>query len=112
MYLTTLLSLTLPYALSVSAAVLTWDIEWVNRNPDGLYSRPVIGINGQWPPPTVNANIGEQITIHLTNKLVNETTGLHVHGIFQNGTNSNDGPTGVTQCPVGPGETYTYVFQV
>ena len=98
--------------LCVSAAVYNWDVTWVNRNPDGLHARPVIGINNQWPLPALTANVGEQVTVHLTNQLGNETTGMHFHGLFQNGTNSMDGPTGVTQCPIGPGETFTYVFTV
>ena len=100
------------HSICVSSAVYNWDVTWVNRNPDGLHERPVIGINYQWPVPAIRANVGEQVTVHLTNKLGNETTGLHFHGIFQNGTNSMDGPTGVTQCPIGPGETFTYSFTV
>ena len=96
----------------VLAAVYNWDVTWVNRNPDGLHQRPVIGINYQWPVPEIRANVGEQITVHLTNRLGNETTSLHFHGLFQNGTNSMDGPTGVTQCPIGVGETFTQVFTV
>ena len=106
-----LLSL-LTFGLCVSAAEYTWSIGWLYENPDGLHPRPVMAINKQWPPPTINAKVGEQITVHLTNNLGNETTGLHFHGLFQNGTNSMDGPTGVTQCPIGPGETFTQVFQV
>lgn len=102
----------LAHGVCVFAAVYKWDVTWVNRNPDGLHERPVIGINYQWPVPTISANVGEQITIHLTNKLGNETTSVHFHGLFQHGTNSMDGPTGVTQCPVGPGETFTQVFTV
>ena len=102
----------LAHGICVSAAVYNWDVTWVNRNPDGLHERPVIGINYQWPVPAIRASVGEQITVHLTNKLGNETTSLHFHGLFQNGTNSMDGPTGVTQCPIGPGETFTQVFTV
>ena len=100
----------LAHAICVSAAVYNWDVTWVNRNPDGLHQRPVIGINNQWPVPAITANVGEQITVHLTNQLGNETTSLHFHGLFQNGSNAMDGPTGVTQCPIGPGETFTQVF--
>lgn len=106
------LLIALAYGVYVSAAVYNWDVTWVNRNPDGLYERPVIGINNQWPVPTIRANVGEQITVYLTNQLGNETTSVHFHGIFQKGTNSMDGPTGVTQCPIGPGETFTQVFTV
>ena len=101
----------LHYVLCASAAVYNWNIGWITENPDGLLSRPVIAINGQWPPPTLSANVGDTITINLKNNLGNETTGLHFHGLFQNGTNSMDGPTQVTQCPIGPGETFTQTFQ-
>lgn len=100
------------YGSHVYAAVYYWDVTWVNRNPDGLYERPVIGINNQWPVPAIRANVGEQITVHLTNKLGNQTTSVHFHGLFQKNTNSMDGPTGVTQCPIGLGETFTQVFTV
>ena len=102
----------LAHGVCVSAAVYYWDVTWVNRNPDGLYERPVIGINNQWPVPAITASVGEQITVYLTNQLGNETTSLHFHGLFQKGTNSMDGPTGVTQCPIGPGETFVQVFTV
>ena len=112
MFLLPCLLAALAYSNSVYAVVYYWDVTWVNRNPDGLQSRPVIGINNQWPVPAIRASVGEQITLHLTNQLGNETTSVHFHGLFQNGTNSMDGPTGVTQCPIGPGETFTQVFTV
>lgn len=112
MFPKSLLLAALAQVMCVSSAVYNWDVTWVNRNPDGLHARPVIGINNQWPLPAITANVGEQITVHLTNQLGNETTSLHFHGLFQNGTNSMDGPTGVTQCPIGPGETFTQVFTV
>jgi iron transport multicopper oxidase len=101
----------LHYVLYVSAATYDWNLGWQTENPDGLQPRPVIAINGQWPPPTLYANVGDTITIKLKNSLGNETTGMHFHGLFQNGTDSMDGPTQVTQCPIGPGETFTYNFQ-
>ena len=81
------------YTICASAAVYNWDVTWVLINPDGLLTRSVIGINGQWPPPAIHANVGEQITVVLTNQLGNETTGMHFHGFFQEGTNFMDGPT-------------------
>ena len=112
MFATSYLFAVLAHGICVFAAVYNWDITWVNRNPDGLHERPVIGINYEWPLPPIRANVGEEVTVHLTNKLGNETTSVHFHGIFQNGTNSMDGPTGVTQCPIGPGETFTQAFTV
>lgn len=38
-------------ALAVQAErlELNWNPEYVSANPDGLYERRVIGVNGQWP---------------------------------------------------------------
>lgn len=96
------------------AATRTYDftIEWVNRNPDGMQSRPVIGINGQWPVPRIEATIGDRVIVNVRNQLGNQSTSLHFHGIFMNGTNEMDGPTGVTQCPIPPGSSFSYNFTV
>jgi iron transport multicopper oxidase len=76
-----------------------WDITWVWANPDGLQPRSVIGINGKFPCPAIEADLGDTIEVKVNNKLGNETTGLHFHGQTQMGTNHMDGPSGVTQCP-------------
>jgi iron transport multicopper oxidase len=80
-----------------------WATTWVRAAPDG-FARPVIGINGVWPPPTINGTVGEIITINLSNNLGNESTSLHFHGFKQVGTPFMDGPSGVTQCPIAPGK--------
>lgn len=38
-------------ALAVQAErlELNWNLEYVSANPDGLYERRVIDVNGQWP---------------------------------------------------------------
>ena len=90
---------------------LNWNITWVRAAPDG-FSRPFIGINGQWPIPGVTVNYGEQLKINVYNGLVNETTAIHWHGIGQNTTNFEDGPAMVTQCPIPPGSTFVYQFRL
>lgn len=37
---------------------------------------------------------------------------IHFHGMYQNGTTHMDGAPGVSQCPVVPGQTFTYNFTV
>jgi iron transport multicopper oxidase len=91
---------------------LNWSIRWVNANPDGRVLRAVIGINGQWPCPTINANVGDLVTIQVTNNLGNETTSLHFHGLYQTGSNDMDGPVKVNQCPIPRGDSFTYTFFV
>ncbi|KAI5359150.1 Putative multicopper oxidase, type 1, multicopper oxidase, copper-binding, cupredoxin [Septoria linicola] len=89
-----------------------WNITWVNRNPDGLHERPVIGINNEWPIPHVNITKGDRVVVNMHNQLGNQSTSLHFHGLFQNGTNEMDGPVGVTQCDVPPGSSFTYNFTI
>ncbi|KAK3325199.1 multicopper oxidase like protein [Apodospora peruviana] len=86
-----------------------WDVTWVWGAPDGVY-RPLIGINGAWPCPKIEATSGDTVIVNLSNKLGNETSGLHFHGINQVSTQEMDGPSGVTQCPVPPGSTIKYQF--
>lgn len=83
---------------------LSWGIDWVSVSPDGI-NRPAIGINGQWPCPQIDINIGDELWIDLRNNLYNETSTIHFHGIFQNGSNQMDGPAMVTQCPIPPGSS-------
>ena len=100
------LSLLALQALATTAHTVTydWSIDWVSVAPDG-FKRPAVGINGQWPCPPIQVNIGDTVKVNLKNNLGNETTSLHFHGIFQTGSNQMDGPAMVTQCPVPPGSS-------
>lgn len=102
------------FATVARAATRTYDFEigWVTANPDGAMARPVIGINGQWPLPHITATVGDRVVVNVKNSLGNQTTSLHFHGLYQNGTTDMDGPVGVTQCPIAPGASFTYDFLV
>lgn len=89
----------------------SWDVTWVNGSPDG-FARPIIGINGRWPCPVIEANVGDTIVVHLTNLLGNETSGIHFHGVNQIDSPEMDGSTGVSQCPCPPNNTMSYSFLV
>ncbi|KAI9695423.1 MAG: hypothetical protein M1820_008608 [Bogoriella megaspora] len=106
--------LLLPFGLISQAATVTydWNITWVTANPDGAFDRPTIGINGQWPLPLVNVTKGDRLVVNVNNQLGNQSTSLHFHGIFQNGTTHMDGPVGATQCAVPPGSLFTYNFTI
>lgn len=60
----------------------------------------------------INVTVGDRIIINAHNSLGNQSTSLHFHGLFQNGTNHMDGPGGVVQCGIEPGSTFTYNFTV
>lgn len=102
------------FATLSHAKNITYDfkIGWVTANPDGAKARPVIGINGQWPIPQITADVGDRVIVNVVNELGNQSTSLHFHGLYQNGTTDMDGPVGVTQCPIAPGATFTYDFEV
>ncbi|KAJ5527675.1 hypothetical protein N7513_011834 [Penicillium frequentans] len=102
------------HILGVYCGTLTldWNITWVEANPDGMRTRPVMGINNQWPPPVVNVTKGDRIVAYVTNHLGNETTGIHWHGMYQHNTTHMDGVPGVTQCAISPNSTMIYNFTV
>jgi iron transport multicopper oxidase len=97
-----------------SAKVVTHDfnITWVQANPDGKFSRPTIGINGAWPLPVIRVDVGDNLIVNVNNQLGNQTTTLHWHGIYMNGTSHMDGAMQVSQCGINPGSKFTYNFTV
>lgn len=99
------------FTVSAKLRTYNWNIGWVSASPDG-FTRPFVGINGQWPCPTLNVTVGDIIKINVVNQLGNESTAIHFHGLYQRGTNMMDGPAAVTQCPIQPGGTFVYEFTV
>ncbi|RWA12496.1 hypothetical protein EKO27_g2600 [Xylaria grammica] len=87
-----------------------WTITDGEGSPDGI-QRPMMLINNQFPGPLIEINEGDVLSVKLVNKASNATA-LHWHGIFQNGTNWMDGAAGVTQCPIAPGQSFQYTFNV
>lgn len=90
-----------------------FDLEQVTVAPDGR-SRKAIAINGSIPGPTIEANWGDEVVVHLTNHLSNDLqngTSIHFHGIRQFWTNQNDGVVSITQCPTAPNNTITYKWR-
>lgn len=79
-------------------------------SPDG-YNRTCMTFNGTVPGPTIIADWGDNLVIHVTNKMPNNGTSIHWHGIRMLNNVLNDGVPGVTQCPFPEGETMTYRFR-
>ena len=92
--------------------IYDWNITWVTANPDGAFERLTIGINGKWPLPQLNAVVGDRVIVNAINQLGNQTTSLHFHGLYMNGSTHMDGPAGVSQCSIPPGARFTYDFVV
>ncbi|KAF2478037.1 laccase-1 [Lindgomyces ingoldianus] len=82
----------------------------VTLAPDGV-ERIVLAVNGTVPGPTLEANWGDTLVIHVQNSLTNNGSGIHWHGIRQMGTNQYDGVPSITQCPIAPGDSLTYTWK-
>ncbi|KAI1839361.1 hypothetical protein JX266_014428, partial [Neoarthrinium moseri] len=80
--------------------------------PDGV-KRYVQAINGSIPGPTIFADWGDTVIVHVTNAISSSTNGtsIHFHGIRQNYTNQEDGVSSITQCPTPPGSSITYTWR-
>ncbi|GAA5865276.1 hypothetical protein JCM1840_003973 [Sporobolomyces johnsonii] len=85
-------------------------VEEVRGAPDG-FERNMLVVNRQFPGPLIEANQGDTIVVHVQN-LISQALTIHWHGIAQNGSNPMDGPSGVTQCPIPAGMSFTYEFVV
>jgi iron transport multicopper oxidase len=81
--------------------------------PSG-FDRTATLANGGVPGPLISGSKGDTFSIDVQNLLDDDTldlvTSIHWHGIFQKDTNYADGVAFVTQCPIIPGEAFTYVF--
>ncbi|KAF4610777.1 hypothetical protein D9613_007254 [Agrocybe pediades] len=83
--------------------------------PDG-YSRSSVLAGGTFPGPVITGTKGDNFRINVVNSLtditMDKTTSIHWHGLFQHGTAWADGPSMVTQCPIAPGHSFLYNFDV
>ncbi|UEM04516.1 copper resistance system multicopper oxidase [Skermanella rosea] len=69
-----------------------------------------ISIGGSIPAPTLRWREGQEVVVHVTNRL-DEATSIHWHGLLLQGV--MDGAPGFNGYrPIGPGETYTYRFKL
>ncbi|KAF8648325.1 hypothetical protein HU200_064906 [Digitaria exilis] len=98
-------------AEAAKARHFKWEISNMFWSPD-CEEKVVIGINGQFPGPTIRARAGDTIHVELKNALHTEGVVIHWHGIRQIGTPWADGTASISQCPINPGESFTYRFTV
>ncbi|CAG2240675.1 unnamed protein product [Mytilus edulis] len=77
---------------------------------DGYKSRIVIVVNGRFPGPTITAMEGQEVIVHVRNLMHTDSTTIHWHGLHQKKSPWSDGVAFVTQCPILPGQNYTYKF--
>ena len=48
--------------------------------------------------------------MNVKNSLQNNGTSIHFHGVRQLASCGSDGVPGITQCPIAPGQSFTYTF--
>lgn len=101
------------------------DVQNGTASPDGI-ERVVLTVNGTIPGPTIIADWGDTVgkflfsnfkylltssVVHVSNSMSNNGTGIHFHGVRQNYTNQMDGVPSITQCPIAPGDSFTYTWR-
>ncbi|KAM6492586.1 laccase, multicopper oxidase [Amanita muscaria] len=98
------------------------DLHIVNKviSPDGFNRSAVLAggtaatanVPGSLIVGTKNGLFRINVINSLDNTTMLTTTSIHWHGLFQSGTSWADGPVGVTQCPIVPGNSFLYQFSV
>ncbi|PWY89169.1 multicopper oxidase [Aspergillus heteromorphus CBS 117.55] len=81
-----------------------------NLNLDGVEAPLGKVLNNMYPGPWIQACWGDTLNITVKNNLRYNGTAIHMHGLRQLNTNIMDGVPGVTQCPIAPGDSFSYVF--
>ncbi|KAF8629510.1 hypothetical protein AX17_005636 [Amanita inopinata Kibby_2008] len=88
--------------------------------PDGFMRSAVLAGSSSdtvsFPGPVIRGFKGSHFRLNVINGLTDpsmlRSTSIHWHGLFQHGSNWADGPVGVTQCPIIPGDSFLYRFKV
>uniref|UniRef100_A0A0A0M2J6 L-ascorbate oxidase n=1 Tax=Cucumis sativus TaxID=3659 RepID=A0A0A0M2J6_CUCSA len=88
-----------------------FEVEYMFWSPDCI-ENIVMGINGTFPGPPIRANVNDTVVVEVINNLSTEGVVIHWHGILQRGSPWADGTASISQCPINPGENFTYEFKV
>ncbi|KAK6535033.1 hypothetical protein TWF281_006331 [Arthrobotrys megalospora] len=97
---------------------ITVEITYGDIAPDGYLKKNAMLINGKYPGELIEAWWGQTIELTVINKLgvnpgeISNGTAIHPHGLRLWHNAPNDGVPGVTQCPIPPGENYTYTWEI
>jgi hypothetical protein len=89
------------YTLNVTDG--TWNTDGQRFNNAKLF-------NNTYPGPWIQACWGDVLNITIVNKLKWNGTAVHWHGLRQYLTMHMDGVPGVTQCPIAPGHSFSYII--
>ncbi|GMN47810.1 hypothetical protein TIFTF001_016985 [Ficus carica] len=95
-----------------SAAIVKHSLYVKNLTINRLCKEHVIvAANGILPGPTISVHEGDTLVVDVLNQSPYNIT-IHWHGVFQLLSPWADGPEYVTQCPIRPGHSYTYRFNI
>lgn len=95
------------------AAIVECDLEIaaLRWSPDpGLRPVRALAINGGIPGPTLRFREGDVARIRVHNRLANEETSIHWHGLLL--PNVQDGVPYITTPPIEPGTSRTFEFEL
>ncbi|XWS55587.1 hypothetical protein CRYUN_Cryun09bG0013500 [Craigia yunnanensis] len=105
-------ALALLVASTASAAIVEHTFYVQNLTINRLCNRQVItAVNGSLPGPRIRVREGDTLIVHVYNKSPYNLS-VHWHGVFQKLSCWADGPNMITQCPISPGNKYTYKFRI
>ncbi|KAK4041644.1 putative laccase precursor [Parachaetomium inaequale] len=79
--------------------------------PDGTTMEHGKVFNRMYPGPWIEACWGDWIEVTVKNNLRWNGTSVHWHGIRQFESFQHDGVNGITECPIAPGDSFTYRFR-
>uniref|UniRef100_A0A2N9FRK7 Plastocyanin-like domain-containing protein n=1 Tax=Fagus sylvatica TaxID=28930 RepID=A0A2N9FRK7_FAGSY len=86
-----------------------WTVSYAHRAPLGI-EKQVIVINDQFPGPLLNATTNNIVHVNIHNNLT-EPFLMTWNGVQLRRNSWQDGVQG-TNCPILPGQNWTYIFQV
>ncbi|KAK1396103.1 L-ascorbate oxidase-like [Heracleum sosnowskyi] len=86
----------------------TWNVTYGDIYPLGVKQQGIL-INGQFPGPTIESVTNDNVIVHIINNL-DEPFLISWNGIQQRRNSWQDGVYG-TNCPIPPGQNFTYTLQ-
>ncbi|MCO5548483.1 hypothetical protein L7F22_001942 [Adiantum nelumboides] len=88
---------------------ITWNVTYGTASPLGK-PKQVLLINGQFPGPQIDTETNVNLQINVFNS-IDEPLLFTWNGLYQRRSSWQDGVLG-TNCPILPGQNFTYFFQV
>lgn len=62
----------------------TFDVSYLSGNPDGVWTTTILGINGQFPGPPIEGEVGDFLEVNVINNIQDgQNVTIHWHGIHQ-----------------------------